>query len=56
MTNLLEECDERLSFSSPKFLDDNLSDVDHRRSTMTEILVWAETATTYLATNGFQNS
>jgi hypothetical protein len=47
MTNLLEECDERLSVSSPKFLDDDSNDVDHQRSTMTEILVWADTATTY---------
>jgi hypothetical protein len=47
MTNLLEECDERLCISSPKILDDDLSDVDHQRSTMTEILVRAETATTY---------
>ena len=47
MTNLLEECDERLSMSSPEFLDVDLNDVDHQRSTMTEILVWADTATTY---------
>jgi hypothetical protein len=47
MTDLLQECDERLSISSPKFLDYNLNDVDLQRSTMTEILVWAETATTY---------
>jgi hypothetical protein len=47
MTNLLDECDERLSISSPKFLDDAFFYGDHRRSTMTEILVWAETATTY---------
>jgi hypothetical protein len=47
MTNLLQECDERLSISSPKFLDDDLNDVDHQRSTMTEILIWAETATIY---------
>jgi hypothetical protein len=49
MINLLEECDERLSLSSPKFLDDDddLNDLDHQRSIMTEILVWADTATTY---------
>jgi hypothetical protein len=47
MTNLLEECDVRLSLSSPKFLDDDLNNVDQQRSTMSEILVWAETATTY---------
>jgi hypothetical protein len=47
MTNLLQECDERLSISSPKFLDDGLNDSDYLRSTMTDILVWAETATTY---------
>jgi hypothetical protein len=52
MTNLLQECDERLSISSPKFLDDDGDDdlndvVDHQRSTMMEIMVCAETATTY---------
>jgi hypothetical protein len=55
MTNLLQECDERLSISSPKFLDDDdeedddddSNDVDHQRSTMTDILVWVDTATTY---------
>jgi hypothetical protein len=54
MTNLLQECDERLSIASPKFLDcddddgdDDLNDVDQQLSTLTEILVWAETATTY---------
>jgi hypothetical protein len=47
MTNLLQECDERLSISSPKFLDDGLNDVEHQRSTMTEIMVCAETATSY---------
>jgi hypothetical protein len=55
MTNLLQECDERLSISSPKFLDcddddndNNLNDgVDQQLSTLTEIMVWAETATTY---------
>jgi hypothetical protein len=40
-------CDERLSISSPKFLDDDPNNVDHQRSTMTEILVWADTAATY---------
>jgi hypothetical protein len=40
MVNLLQECDERLSISSPKFLDDDLNDVNHQRSTMTEFLVW----------------
>jgi hypothetical protein len=39
MTNLLRECDERLSIASLKFLDYDLSGVDHQRSTMTEILV-----------------
>jgi hypothetical protein len=58
MTNLLQECDERLSISSPKFTDDDDDDnddddddddddVDRKLSTLTEILVWAETATTY---------
>jgi hypothetical protein len=47
MINLLQECDERLSISSPKFLDDDLNDVNHQRSTMTDILVWADTAATY---------
>jgi hypothetical protein len=47
MTNHLQECDERLSISSPKFSYDDLNDVNHQRSTMTDILVWAETATTY---------
>jgi hypothetical protein len=47
MTNLLQECDERLSISSPKFSDDHRNDVIRQRSTMMEILVWAETATTY---------
>jgi hypothetical protein len=47
MTNLLEECDERLSSSSPKFSDDDLDDINHQRSTMMEILKWAVTATTY---------
>jgi hypothetical protein len=47
MTNLLEECDASFSLSSPKFLDDDLNDVNRQRSTMMEILVWAETATTY---------
>jgi hypothetical protein len=47
MINLLQECDQRLSISSPKFLDDHLNVVDHRRSTMTDILVWAGTATIY---------
>jgi hypothetical protein len=28
-------------------LDDDLTNGDHQRSTMTEILLWAETATTY---------
>jgi hypothetical protein len=36
MTNLLQECDQRLSISSPD-----------QRSTMTDILVWADTATIY---------
>jgi hypothetical protein len=40
-------CDERLSIVSPEFLDDDLNDVDHQRATLTEIMVWAETATTY---------
>jgi hypothetical protein len=40
MTNLLQECDEILSTSSPEFLDVDLNDVDHRRSTLTEVLVW----------------
>jgi hypothetical protein len=44
MTNLLQECDGRLSIASPKFADDDLNDIDHQRSTMTKILVWAETA------------
>jgi hypothetical protein len=48
LTNLLQECDERLSISSPKFSDDDdLNDVEHQRSTMTDIMVWAETAITY---------
>jgi hypothetical protein len=47
MTNLLQECDERLSSSSPKFSDDDLNDVEHQRSTMMEILKWADTATIY---------
>jgi hypothetical protein len=47
MINLLQECDERLSISSPKILEDDVIDVDHQRSTMTEILIWADTATTY---------
>jgi hypothetical protein len=47
MINLLQECDERLSLSYSKFLEDDLNDGNHQRSTMTEILVWAETATTY---------
>jgi hypothetical protein len=29
MTNLLEECDDQLSISSPKFLDDDLNNVNH---------------------------
>jgi hypothetical protein len=47
MTDLLQECDERLSISSPKFLVDDLNDVDLQRSTIKEILVWAQTATIY---------
>jgi hypothetical protein len=48
MINLLKECDARLSTCSPKFLDDDfINGVDHQRSIMTEILVWADTATTY---------
>jgi hypothetical protein len=47
MTNLLQECDERLSISSPKFLDYDLNNVNHQRSIMTEILVWADTAATF---------
>jgi hypothetical protein len=47
MTNLLQECDKRLSNSSPKFSDDDFNDVNHQRSIMMDILVWAETATTY---------
>jgi hypothetical protein len=36
MTTLLQECDERLSIASPKFLNDYLiNDVNHQRSTMT---------------------
>jgi hypothetical protein len=37
-------------------LDDQLNDVDHQRSTMTDILVWAETATTFLATYGLSKT
>jgi hypothetical protein len=47
MTNRVEECDERLSISSTKFLDDDLNNFNRQRSTMTDIMVWANTATTY---------
>jgi hypothetical protein len=47
MINLLEQCDVIFSVSSPKFLGVDENNVDHLRSTMTEIMVWAETATTY---------
>jgi hypothetical protein len=47
MINLLQECDERLALSSPNLLGVDLNDVEHQRSTMMEILVWADTATTY---------
>jgi hypothetical protein len=47
MINLLQECDASLTISSPRLLDEHLNDVDHQRSTMTKILVWADTATIY---------
>jgi hypothetical protein len=47
MTKLVQECDERLSISSPRFWDNDLDHVDHRRSIMTDILGWADKATIY---------
>jgi gas vesicle protein len=47
MIHLLQECDGILSLSPPKFLGDDLNDLDHQRSVVMEILVWADTATTY---------